>query len=125
MKLTISQIKYMMVLDELDQGAKIRCTDVAKRMQVKKPSVCGMLCRLESMGLVQQDHYSDVRITEKGRELMQECRAYYDNIYGLLQTRLGLSETSANAAAFALMGNVTASVLEEIVSQTKKEEVLV
>ena len=48
MKLTASQLRYMMALRKLDHGDKIRCTDLAKELCVKKPSVCGMLCRLEN-----------------------------------------------------------------------------
>ena len=71
MKLTVSQMKYMLVLGELDRGSKIRCTDVARRRQVKKPCVCGMMCRLESMGLLRQDPYSVVRFTEEGRHSLR------------------------------------------------------
>ena len=117
MKLTVSQMKYMLVLGELDRGSKIRCTDVARRLQVKKPSVCGMMCRLESMGLVRQDPYSDVRFTEEGRRVMQECRQCYLHISGLLADRLQLSEETARTVTYVLMGNLDSEVLEELLKQ--------
>lgn len=117
MKLTVSQMKYMLVLGELDRGSKIRCTDVARRLRVKKPSVCGMLCRLESMGLVRQDPYSDVRLTEEGRKIMQECRQCYLQIRGLLSERLRLSEQAAQTITFVLMGNLDPAVLDELLEQ--------
>lgn len=119
MKLTVSQMKYMLALGELDRGSKIRCTDVARKLHVKNPSVCGMLCRLEHMGLVQQDPYSDVRLTEEGRKMMQECRRYYACISGLLSERLKLSEETAEAAAYVLMGNLDSTVLKELLEQAE------
>ena len=117
MKLTVSQMKYMLALGELDRGTKIRCTDVARKLQVKKPSVCGMLCRLESMGLIRQDPYSDVRFTEEGRKIMQECRQCYLRISGRLAEKLQLSEETARTVTYVLMGNLDPEVLEELLKQ--------
>ena len=55
---------------------------------MKKPSVCGMLCRLENMGLITQDPYADVRITEEGRTAMEEWGRRLDCLAGLLAGRL-------------------------------------
>ena len=120
MKLTAAQMKYMLVLGELDSGCKIRCTDVARRLQVKKPSVCGMLCRLERMGLISQDPYSDICITEAGKKLLEECGKYYKTILGLLEKRLDLSEKTAGMVAAVLVGNLDPGLLEELLRQEKQ-----
>ena len=120
MKLTSSQMKYILALWKLDCGDKIRCTDVAKVLRVKKPSVCGMLCRLENMGLIMQDPYSDIRITEEGRKIMEECRRSVSALAGILARQLKLSETAAEEMAFLLLGNLDKPVLHEIMEQDEE-----
>ena len=116
MKLTSSQMKYMMALWRLDHGDKIRCTDVARELCVKKPSVCGMLCRLENMGLITQDPYSDIRITEDGRQVMEECGRKVALLKGLLKKRLEVPENTAEEMAYLLLGSLEKQILEEIMA---------
>jgi DtxR family Mn-dependent transcriptional regulator len=118
MKLTIAQMKYMLALGELDRGSKIRCTDVARKLQVRKPSVCGMLCRLERMGLIRQDPYSDVRLTEEGRKVMQEYGQWYQCIFRMLTEKLQLSDETASAVTCVLMGNLDSGTLKRLAEQT-------
>ena len=120
MKLTSSQMKYILALWKLDRGDKIRCTDVAKALRVKKPIVCWMLCRLENMGLITQDPYSDIRITEEGRKIMEECQRSVSALAGLLARRLKLSETAAEEMAFLLLGNLDKPALNEIMDRDRE-----
>lgn len=121
MKLTASQLRYMMALRKLDHGDKIRCTDLAKELCVKKPSVCGMLCRMENMGLITQDPYADVRITEEGRTAMEEWGRRLDCLAGLLAGRLGLSRRAAGEMALTLLGNMEQKSLEEALREFSTE----
>ena len=117
MKLTSSQMKYMMALHRLDHGEKIRCTDVARELHVKKPRVCGMLCRLENMGLITQDPYSDIRITDRGRQAMEECGRQVSRLAELLRGRLALSECAAEEMAYLLLGSLEKQILEELMAE--------
>ncbi len=117
MKLTSSQMKYIMALWKLDRrekGNKIRCTDVARVLGVKKPSVCGMLCRLENMGLIRQDPYSDIQITEEGRDIMEKCQRSVRTLAEFLAARLDLSEDAAQEIAYLLLGNLEKHAVEKI-----------
>jgi len=52
---------------------------------------------------------------------MQECRRYYASISGLLSERLKLSEETAEAAAYVLMGNLDSTVLKELLERAESQ----
>ncbi|QSX06923.1 hypothetical protein JYG23_05700 [Sedimentibacter sp. zth1] len=89
-ELTITQIKYMLILSELsNESTKIQCKDVAKLLGVTKPSVHTMINGLCELDLIYKPHYGKVSITEKGKEIITECNAcfypveiYYNKIFG-------------------------------------------
>ena len=60
-------LETLLILD--NENGKIRCVDVAKKMDVSKPSVNKAMNVLKEKGLVQQETYGDIHFTPEGREL--------------------------------------------------------
>ena len=51
----------------------VRIKDIAKRMDVKMPTVSSMLKTLKNKGLVNYEKYKYVELTKDGMEFIQTC----------------------------------------------------
>jgi len=66
---------YLEAIFDLDQEKKfIRVKDIAKRMDVKMPTVSSMLKTLNDRGLVNYEKYEYVELTQKGAAVGKEMR---------------------------------------------------
>lgn len=68
MKLGESLEDYLEAMLILEESGKIRSVDVAKQLNVSKPSVNNALCILKEKGFVTQENYKDIHLTEAGRQ---------------------------------------------------------
>lgn len=68
MKLGESLEDYLEAMLILEESGKIRSVDVAKQLNVSKPSVNNALCILKDKGYVIQENYKDIHLTDAGRE---------------------------------------------------------
>ena len=64
MKLTVSQIKYLLVLSKA-QDSGVRISDMAKALDIKRSSVFNMLKKLAEAGMVVKNDDKTVSLTEK------------------------------------------------------------
>ena len=71
MKLGESLEDYLETMLILEESGKIRSVDVAKHLNVSKPSVNNALCILKEKGYVTQENYKDIHLTEAGRKEAQ------------------------------------------------------
>lgn len=75
MQLTTAQIKYILVIYELQPI--VRLGQIARRLQVSKPSVHRMLGRLKNRQLIELDEKGLPRMTEIGAEMAQRYAKQY------------------------------------------------
>ena len=80
--LTASNIKYLIALHELDSSSErgIRCVDIAKRLNITKPSVHTMINNLRELGLVVKEHYGSVYLTDAGKHAAKRYIEHYSAI---------------------------------------------
>ena len=64
MKLTVSQLKYMLVLGSVSGDRGIRTVDIAKKLSIQRSSAFNMLNKLSDEGLV----VKMVALTEQGKQ---------------------------------------------------------
>ncbi len=74
MKLTVSQLKYLLVLGVLSEDGDVRIVDIAKTLNIKRSSAFNMLNKLAKAGMVVKNEDKTVVLTDKGREASQEIR---------------------------------------------------
>ena len=73
--LTSAMEDYLEAIFDLDKQKKVvRVKDIAKRLNVKMPTVTSMLKTLSKRGLVHYEKYEYVEPTEKGSEVGREMR---------------------------------------------------
>lgn len=81
------------------ENEKIRCVDVAKRMNVSKPSVNKAMNVLKEKGYVQQETYGDIHFTPEGKELAEKVYQRHTTVQSFLQHVLGVDEETAEEEA--------------------------
>ena len=121
-KLTQSLEDYLEVIHVLLQTNKIaRIRDIAAALTVKIPSVARAVAELKKLGLVSQEPYSGVELTEEGKRVAVVIL----NRHLLLRQfliHLGVSDDNANTDACNMEHILSAETLAKIEEFMKSVE---
>ena len=90
-----------------------RVRDIAAALKVKMPSVAKAVIELKKLGLVTQEPYSGVELTEAGRKAAADVLNRHILLKGFL-IRLGVSEAIADKDACCMEHILSAETLEKI-----------
>ena len=104
---TANIVRYLLLLLTLDEdGSGVRNVDLADRVGVKKPSVYQVIRTLSEKGLVEQERYARVYLTETGREtaaLYQDC---YNQMLPRIAKATGLREEICRLAVYDILSRM-------------------
>jgi len=106
---------YMLIAEE--RPAQVR--DVARLLSVKMPSVVKALHELKKLGLVTQEPYANIELTEKGRRLARRVLNRHTLIRSFLM-KLGVSRANADKDACLMEHILSAETLDKIRTYTEK-----
>ena len=121
-KLTQSLEDYVEVIHVLLQTNKIaRIRDIAAALTVKMPSVARAVAELKKQGLVSQEPYSGVELTEEGKKVAVTILSRHLLLRQFLQ-HLGVSDDNANADACNMEHILSAETLAKIEDFMKSVE---
>ena len=82
MKICSGQIKYLVSILELSNTSKnVRGVDIAKYLEVTRPSVTKMLKCLATSNLIDENFSYGVKFTEEGLEVATKFHKQYKYIY--------------------------------------------
>jgi len=85
----------------------VRVKDIAKKLDIKMPSVTAALNRLREMGLIEYEKYNFIELTEKGKKISGQVynkhRQLSDFFHNVLQLDLPAAEQEACKVEHALM----------------------
>ena len=81
----------------IEQGRRARVHDVAEELNVRMPSVNKAVSELKKLGLVEQEPYGDLRLTEDGSRLSNEIHERHTLLTAFL-VKLGVSSETAEPA---------------------------
>lgn len=70
-KIGQSSEDYLETILQLEKKGKVRSVDIARELNVSKPSVNKAMNVLKDMKYITQEDYGDVRLTEEGRRLAE------------------------------------------------------
>ncbi|CFX18185.1 Iron dependent repressor, diptheria toxin type [Syntrophomonas zehnderi OL-4] len=114
-KLTPSQEDYLEVILQLSQeDGKATVSDIARQMNIAKPSVNQAISTLHREGLVTQERYGPVYLTETGRIKAQEVWKRHQIINDFLQEILNVSPAVADQDACLMEHVISAETLEKM-----------
>ena len=99
MELGQSREDYLECLLMLEESGKIRSVDVAKMLNVSKPSVNKAMNVLKEYGYITQENYGDIHLTKDGRSLAERILKRHRTLQGFLKEILQVSDEQAEADA--------------------------
>ncbi len=121
---TSSLQDYLEVILNLLQEKKIaRVTDIADRLDIAKPSVIQALAVLKEKGLIRQDRYGPVELTEEGRRYALKIRHRHKIIYGFLTQVLGVSPRVAEEDACLIEHDLSAETFEKLLDYLLEQDI--
>jgi len=111
------------ILNLLQEKEKARVTDIADRLDIAKPSVIQALTVLKEKGLIKQDRYGPVELTEAGRRYALKIRHRHKIIYGFLTQVLGVSARAAEEDACLMEHDLSSETFEKLLDFLLKQDV--
>ena len=106
---------YLEAITDLDKEKKaIRVRDIAKRMDVKMPSVTSMLKTLNERGLVHYEKYEYVELTKDGAAVGNEMRRRHEILLRFLTDILNIEPESANEDACKMEHALSSATLDSL-----------
>lgn len=91
---------YLEAIVELDAQSKaVRSVDIARYLGVSKPSVSRAMANLKSAGLILQEPYGRITLTQEGRKNADRIHSLHHMITDFFMEALGLDAQTAEADA--------------------------
>jgi DtxR family Mn-dependent transcriptional regulator len=97
--MTESLENYLETISFLSDEGEVRVTDIASRINVRKPSVLTALKSLEEQGSLEHQRYGTVSLTEKGKREAAALRERHQFLTSFLRDLLGVTPEIAEADA--------------------------
>ena len=114
---------YLEVILELSrEGSGARITDIAGKLNIAKASASQAVGVLKKLGLVRQDKYGPVVLTEKGIEEASRVRHRHRTIKKFLTDVLEVDDKTAEKDACLIEHVVSPQTLEKILLFIEKSE---
>lgn len=111
------------ILDFSQENGFARSVDIARTLGVSRASVNKSLGVLRESGLVEHEHYGNIKLTEDGLRMARAVRARHNALKLFLTDILGVDETTAEQDACKMehaISRTTAKKLEEYLSSLQK-----
>lgn len=103
------------------QSGNVRVTDIANKMQCTKPSVNKALHILKDEGLISYEPYSEIVLTEDGKEYAKKIIAAYDIVFLFLREILGIKTDEAKQEADKIKAAMSDDTLNQLARYVHKE----
>ncbi len=104
------------ILNFSTEEGLVRSIDIARNLGVSRASVNKSLGVLKEGGLIEHEHYGDVKLTEKGLRFARQVRARHNTLKQFLTDVLGVTPETAETDACRMehaISRETAVKLEE------------
>lgn len=106
---------YLETILSLEKSKNVvRSSEIAERLSVSRPSVNRAINVLREAGMVEQERYGTIRLTDAGRKRAEEVMAKHLLIYSFLHEGLGVSAENAAADACRIEHIVSEETVEAI-----------
>lgn len=106
---------YLEAIFDLDQEKRVvRVKDIAKRMDVKMPTVSSMLKTLNDRGLVNYEKYEYVELTKNGAGVGKEMRRRHEILRKFLTKVLTVDHDVADEEACKMEHALSAETLDSL-----------
>ena len=107
-------LECIVMLADEDATGRVRSVDIAKRLNVSKPSVNKAMNILKEKGFIRQEAYSDIELTSAGREMANMILNRHTTIRTFLEEVLGVSADNAEHDACKIEHIISEETFEKI-----------
>jgi DtxR family Mn-dependent transcriptional regulator len=115
-ELSASQEDYLEMVYFLSrEGGQARPKDIADRMKVRAASVTGALKALAEKGLIDYAPYSQVSLTDAGREIAQAIAGKHEALLHFFVQVLGIEREDAEEFACSMEHTIPDHILQRLV----------
>lgn len=104
------------ILELSETNEVVRVTDIAARLGIAKPSVAQALGHLKRLGLMTQDRYGPVWLTEEGRARAAEVRRRHQALFYFLTAVLGVPGPVAERDACRMEHAISPQTLDRLLA---------
>lgn len=106
---------YLEAIFDLDREKKVvRVKDIAKRLDVKMPTVSSMLKTLNDRGLVNYEKYEYVELTKNGADVGKEMRRRHEVLLRFLTGVLEIEFKTADEEACKMEHTLSSTTLDSL-----------
>ncbi|MDQ0363140.1 metal-dependent transcriptional regulator [Breznakia pachnodae] len=113
---------YLETIMILSEKGKVRSIDVAKLMGVSKPSVNKAVNNLKDRGLITQETYGDIHLTEEGTNMAQMIFHRHKSIRSFLIEILNVSADTAEKDACRIEHIISEETFEKILESLENNK---
>lgn len=103
------------ILNLSRQTGPVRVTDIAMKLNIAKASVAQALTHLKEQGLIRQERYGPVELTEKGRKFALVVKRRHEILLVFLVEVLGVERKTAEKDACLMEHAVSTETVEKLV----------
>ncbi|HKL84823.1 MAG TPA: metal-dependent transcriptional regulator [Treponemataceae bacterium] len=118
--LTASKQDYLeTILDFTAEAGQVRSVDIARTLGVSRASVNKSLGYLKESGLIEHEHYGDVKLTEKGLKVARQVRARHNVLKLFLTDILQVDPETAEEDACRMEHAISSETADKLASYVK------
>lgn len=111
-ELSGAHVKYLTAIYEMSRaGQSVSSADVARLLNVSRPSVTRMLMVLNDKGMTSKARYGKIALTEEGLRVARQVENRTGRIALLLRKEMNLTHGEAMAAANAVAAALPERIL--------------
>lgn len=112
-------LECIIMLGEQSSEHKVRSVDIAKKLNVSKPSVNKAMKILKEKGFITQEAYSDIELTNQGKEMADMIFNRHKKIRSFLEDVLNVSEENAEKDACKIEHIISEETFHKITTYQK------
>lgn len=106
---------YLEAIYTLSKGKEhVHSVEIAKHMNVSKPSICRALQNLSEQGCIEKEKYGAVKLTAKGLEIAKTVENKHKAVKMLLVDVLKVSEEAAEVDACKIEHNISEETTKKL-----------
>jgi len=115
-KITPSMETYLETIEEIGKEKRVvRVKEIARRLNVKMPSVTEALKNLSGRGFIKHEKYGYIELTPKGEELAQEIYLRHQSLFSFLTEILGIDTQRADEDACKIEHVISEGTMKRLV----------
>lgn len=102
------------ILELAERESSVRITDIANKLNIAKSSVNQTVCKLKDMGLVRQQAYGPVELTEEGKKYANKIMQRHIKLKQFLIKTLGVDPEIAEKDACLMEHAVSSQTMDRL-----------